>query len=50
MECFTAAGVGLFKGKSLCLTQADAVTVNLRFSKLMKNKMAHDQEAKMARH
>lgn len=50
MESQTNAGIGLFKGKSLCLTLADTQSIHKKFNQLYKNKVERDNEVKNARY
>lgn len=43
------SGIGIFKGKSLCLSQQDVNNLHLKFIELYKNKIARDQQLKLAR-
>lgn len=42
MESPTKLSIGIFKGKSLCLTQNEASLLHLRFMVLYKNKIQRD--------
>ena len=46
----TMAGIGVFKGKSLCLNEEEVLKVHERFLMLYKNKVKKDQNEKKSRH
>jgi hypothetical protein len=49
MQSPTLLGIGIFKGKSLCFTQADISAIHQRFYALYKNKALKDQEMKFVK-
>lgn len=50
MESQTKFGLGIFKGKSLCLTVSDCALIHQKFIQLYKNKAVRDQEVKIAKY
>jgi hypothetical protein len=49
MESVTCAGLGIFKGRSLCLTANDTSLIHIQFRQLYLNKQAHGKEVRQAK-
>lgn len=45
----TIAGIGVFKGKSLCLSESDVRSIHKKFQRLYLNKMERDKEQQRLR-